>query len=75
MKFEVTYFDSLKNKEQTIRLTGINEAKVKENFISSYDQKRYPFKSIRAIWMFIDMLGMTLVILLIYLAIIKYDWR
>lgn len=47
MKFEVTYFDSLKNKEQTIRLTGINEAKVKENFISSYDQKRYPFKSIR----------------------------
>lgn len=36
MKFEVTYFDSLKNKEQTIRLTGINEAKVKENFISSY---------------------------------------
>lgn len=49
MKFEVTYFDSLKNKEQTIRLTGINEAKVKENFISSYDQKRYPFRSIRAI--------------------------
>ena len=47
MKFEITYFDSLKNKEQTIRLTGINE--VKENFISSYDQKRYPFKSIRAI--------------------------
>ena len=47
MKFEITYFDSLKNKEQTIRLTGINEAKVKENFISSYDQKRYPFKSIR----------------------------
>lgn len=47
--FEITYFDSLKNKEQTIRLTGINEAKVKENFISSYDQKRYPFKSIRAI--------------------------
>lgn len=49
MKFEITYFDSLKNKEQTIRLTGINEAKVKENFISSYDQKRHPFKSIRAI--------------------------
>lgn len=47
--YEITYFDSLKNKEQTIRLTGINEAKVKENFISSYDQKRYPFKSIRAI--------------------------
>ena len=50
MKFEVTYFDSLKNKEQTIRLTGINEAKVKENFISSYDQKRYPFKSIRGLF-------------------------
>lgn len=49
MKFEVTYFDSLKNKEQTIRLTGISELKVKENFISSYDQNRYPFKSIRAI--------------------------
>lgn len=49
MKFEITYFDSLKNKEQTIRLTGINEAKVKENFISSYDQRCYPFKSIRAI--------------------------
>ena len=49
MKFELTYFDSFKNREQTIRLTGINEAKVKENFISSYDQKRYPFKSIRAI--------------------------
>lgn len=49
MKFEIIYFDFLKNKEQTIRLTGINEAKVKENFISSYDQKRYPFKSIRAI--------------------------
>lgn len=49
MKFEVTYFDSLKNKEQTIRLTGINEAKVRENFISSYNQKCYPFKSIRAI--------------------------
>lgn len=49
MKFEVTYFDSLKNREQTIRLTGINEVKVKENFISSYDQKRYLFKSIRAI--------------------------
>ena len=49
MKFEVTYFDSLKNKEQIIRLTGISELKVKENFISSYDQNRYPFKSIRAI--------------------------
>lgn len=49
MKFEVTYFDSLKNKDQTIRLTGINEVKVKENFISSYDQKRYTFKSIKAI--------------------------
>lgn len=49
MKFEVTYFDSLKNKEQTIRLTGISELKVKENFISSYDQNRYPFKSIKAI--------------------------
>ena len=49
MKFEVTYFDSLKNKEQTIKLTGISELKVKENFISSYDQNRYPFKSIRAI--------------------------
>ena len=49
MKFEITYFDSLKNKEQTIRLTGISELKVKENFISSYDQNRYPFKSIRAI--------------------------
>ena len=49
MKFEITYFDSLKNKEQTIRLTGINEAKVKENFISSYNQKLYLFKSIRAI--------------------------
>ncbi len=49
MKFEVTYFDSLKNREQTIRLTGINEVKVKENFISSYDQNRYPFKSIKAI--------------------------
>lgn len=49
MKFEITYFDSLKNKEQTIRLTGINETKVKENFISNYDQKRYPFKSIRAV--------------------------
>lgn len=45
--YEITYFDSSKNKEQTIRLTGINE--VKENFISSYDQKRHPFKSIRAI--------------------------
>lgn len=44
---KLTYFDSLKNKEQTIRLIGINE--VKENFISSYDQKRYLFKSIRAI--------------------------
>ena len=49
MKFEVTYFNSLKNKEQTIRLTGISELKVKENFISSYDQNRYPFKSIKAI--------------------------
>ena len=49
MKFEVTYFDSLKNREQTIRLTGISELKVKENFISSYDQNRYPFKSIKAI--------------------------
>ena len=49
MKFEVTYFDSLNNKEQTIRLTGISELKVKENFISSYDQNRYPFKSIKAI--------------------------
>ena len=49
MKFEITYFDSLKNKEQTIRLTGINEVKVKENFISSYDQRHYLFKSIRAI--------------------------
>ena len=49
MKFEVTYFYSLKNKEQTIRLTGISELKVKENFISSYDQNRYPFKSIKAI--------------------------
>ena len=49
MKFEVTYFDSLKNKEQTIRLTGISELKVKENFISSYDQNRYSFKSIKAI--------------------------
>ena len=49
MKFEVTYFDSLKNKEQTIRLTGVSELKVKENFISSYDQNRYPFKSIKAI--------------------------
>ena len=49
MKFEVTYFDSLKNKEQTIRLTGISELKVKENFISSYDQNRYPFNSIKAI--------------------------
>ena len=49
MKFEITYFDSLKNKEQTNRLTGITESKVKENFISSYDQRRYPFKSIRAI--------------------------
>ena len=27
MKFELTYFDSLKNREQTIRLTGINEVK------------------------------------------------
>ena len=49
MKFELTYFDSFKNREQTIRLTGINETKVKENFISSYDQRHYPFKSIRAI--------------------------
>ena len=49
MKFKLTYFDSFKNREQTIRLTGINEVKVKENFISSYDQKRYLFKSIRAI--------------------------
>lgn len=49
MKFEITYYDSLKSKEQTIKLTGINEAEVKENFISSYDQKRYLFKSIRAI--------------------------
>ena len=49
MKFEITYFDSLKNKEQTIRLTGISELKVKENFISSYDRNRYPFKSIKAI--------------------------
>ena len=73
MKFEVTYFDSLKNREQTIRLTGINEAKVKENFISSYDQKRYPFKSIRAIEMLHDMLGAALVILLVYLVIVKFD--
>ena len=49
MKFELTYFDSFKNREQTIRLTGISELKVKENFISSYDQNRYLFKSIKAI--------------------------
>ena len=73
MKFEVTYFDSLKNKEQTIRLTGISELKVKENFISSYDQKRYPFKSIRAIYVFVDMLETALFFLLIYLVIFKLD--
>ena len=27
--YELTYFDSFKNREQTIRLTGINETKVK----------------------------------------------
>lgn len=49
MKFEVTYFDSLKNREQTIKLTGISEDKVKANFISQYSQKQHPFISIRPI--------------------------
>lgn len=49
MKFEVTYYDSLKGKEQTIKLTGISEEKVKANFISQYSQKQYPFISIRPI--------------------------
>ena len=41
MKFEITYFNSLKNKEQTIRLTGINEAKVKENGKLRIEGKEY----------------------------------
>lgn len=49
MKFEVTYYDSLKGREQTIRLTGISEEKVKANFISQYSQKQYPFIGIRPI--------------------------
>lgn len=49
MKFEVTYYDSLKGREQTIKLTGISEEKVKANFISQYSQKQYPFIGIRSI--------------------------
>nr|DAG89060.1 MAG TPA: hypothetical protein [Crassvirales sp.] len=49
MKFEVTYYDSLKGREQTIKLTGISEEKVKANFISQYSQKQYPFIGIRPI--------------------------
>lgn len=49
MKFEVTYYDSLKGREQTIKLTGISEKKVKANFISQYSQKQYPFIGIRPI--------------------------
>lgn len=49
MRFEITYFDSLKGREQTIRLTGINEEKVKQNFISQYNQKQYTFIDIKPI--------------------------
>lgn len=49
MKFEVTYFDSLKKCEQTIKLTGISEEKVKQNFISQYCKSTYPFVSIKPI--------------------------
>ena len=49
MKFEVTYYDSLKGREQTIKLTGISEEKVKANFINQYSQKQYPFIGIRPI--------------------------
>lgn len=49
MKFEVTYFDSLKKCEQTIKLTGTSEEKVKQNFISQYSQVTYPFVGIKQI--------------------------
>ena len=49
MKFEITYYDSSKSREQTIKLTGISEDKVKANFISQYNQKQSPFISIRPI--------------------------
>ena len=49
MKFEITYYDSSKSREQTIKLTGISEDKVKANFISQYSQEQYPFISIRPI--------------------------
>ena len=49
MKFEITYYDSSKSREQTIKLTGISEDKVKASFISQYNQKQYPFISIRPI--------------------------
>ena len=49
MKFEITYKKKKKSREQTIKLTGISEDKVKANFISQYSQKQYPFISIRPI--------------------------
>ena len=49
MKFEITYYDSSKSREQTIKLTGISGDRVKANFISQYSQKQYPFISIRPI--------------------------
>ena len=49
MKFEITYYDSSKSREQTIKLTGISEDKVKANFISQYNQKQYSFISIKTL--------------------------
>lgn len=49
MKFEVTYFDTKKDKECAIILTGINMNKVKANFISQYSQTMYKFISIKEI--------------------------
>lgn len=47
MKYEITYYDSRQNKNRIVTLTGDNADKVKDNFISLYNQDVYTYKSIR----------------------------